>query len=342
MLPDFDALLSAPEYSFLHTHPRLGNRIILLALSGSYGYGTYREGSDIDLRGITLPLPSDLLGLSTFEQYVDQGTDTVLFAFRKFVDLLMECNPNCCEILGLPRDRYLILSPLGEELLRNQHLFLSKRCIPSFGGYAAQQLRRLQNAVARDALSQSKREEHIRNSVERSLEDFRSRNERVQSGSMRLYIDRAVTEGLETEIFVDTDYTHLPLRDFSAMLETMHHVVRDYDKIGHRNHKKDENHLCKHAMHLLRLLMTATDILEKEEIITCRTEDLPTLLAVRNGEYLRTDGTFSPEFYALIDAWETRFHEAARQTKLPDAPDKEKIGQFVERVHRKAIEEEYA
>ncbi len=46
-----------------------------------------------------------------------------------------------------------------------------------------------------------------------------------------------------------------------------------YDKIGHRNHKKDENHLNKHAMHLVRLLMTVIDILEKHTIITCRQEE---------------------------------------------------------------------
>ena len=47
----------------------------------------------------------------------------------------------------------------------------------------------------------------------------------------------------------------------------MHSVVKDYDKIGKRNRKKDDNHLNKHAMHLIRLFMMAVDILEKGEII---------------------------------------------------------------------------
>ena len=62
---DFKGLLSTKEYEFLHTDPRLGNRIILLGVTGSYGYGTEREGSDIDFRGITLELPSDSRNLSS-------------------------------------------------------------------------------------------------------------------------------------------------------------------------------------------------------------------------------------------------------------------------------------
>ena len=50
------------------------------------------------------------------------------------------------------------------------------------------------------------------------------------------------------------------------MLGAMNHVIRDYDKIGKRNKKKDDNHLNKHAMHLIRLFMMAIDILEKGEI----------------------------------------------------------------------------
>ena len=56
-------LLDTKEYEFLRTNPRLGSRIMLLGVSGSYGYGTNREGSDIDFRGAALNLPSDLIGL---------------------------------------------------------------------------------------------------------------------------------------------------------------------------------------------------------------------------------------------------------------------------------------
>ncbi len=63
---DLKALINTTEYDFLSVNPRLGKRIMLLGLSGSYGYGTNREGSDVDLRGVTLNLPSDILGLTEF------------------------------------------------------------------------------------------------------------------------------------------------------------------------------------------------------------------------------------------------------------------------------------
>lgn len=60
---NFAPLLNTEEYSFIHTNTRLGSRIMLLGVSGSYGYGTNREGSDIDFRRVALNLPSDLIGL---------------------------------------------------------------------------------------------------------------------------------------------------------------------------------------------------------------------------------------------------------------------------------------
>ena len=162
---DFKKIMNSAEYDFLRTNERLGNRIMLLGLGGSYAYGTSNDNSDIDFRGVTLQMPSDLLGMTEFDQYEDGNTDTVIYGFNKLVKLLLECNPNTCEMLGLDEDQYLIKSSLGQELIDNTKLFLSKRAIKSFGGYADAQLRRLQNAIARDTLPQSEREKQDRKSV---------------------------------------------------------------------------------------------------------------------------------------------------------------------------------
>lgn len=334
---DFKALMNTSEYDFLRMNERLGDRIMLLGLGGSYAYGTNNEGSDIDFRGVTLMMPSDLIGLTEFEQYEDDHTDTVIYGFNKLVKLLLECNPNTCEMLGLDEGQYLIKSDLGQELINNTGIFLSKRAIKSFGGYADAQLRRLQNAIARDTLSQSDREKHILKSVMNALDDFNRRNIGEDKGSLRLYIDKAENPELETEIFVDADYKHLPLRYYTDMWGTMRTVVRDYDKIGKRNKKKDDNHLNKHAMHLIRLFMMAIDILEKGEIRTHRTDDLPLLLAIRRGEYMQEDGTFSFSFYEMLEEYERKLDEAATKTVLPDNPDMEQVEKFVERINRFAI-----
>ena len=223
---------------------------------------------------------------------------------------------------------------------------ISCRAIKSFGGYADAQLRRLQNAIARDTLPQSDREKHVLKSVMNALDDFNRRNIASDKGSVKIYIDQAENPELETEIFVDADYKHLPLRDYTDMWGTMRTVVRDYDKIGKRNKKKDDNHLNKHAMHLIRLFMMAIDILEKGEIRTHRTEDLPLLLAIRKGEYMQEDGTFSglfhpphfrPTFYDILEEYERKLDEASIKTTLSDNPDMDKVGKFVERINRFVI-----
>ena len=55
----FKNLMNSTEYDFLRTNERLGKRIMLLGLGGSYAYGTNNEQSDIDFRGVTLMMPSD-------------------------------------------------------------------------------------------------------------------------------------------------------------------------------------------------------------------------------------------------------------------------------------------
>lgn len=335
---DFKKLINTREYDFLREHPRLGSRIILLGLGGSYAYGTDNDNSDIDLRGITLNLPSDLLGLTEFEQYEDRHTDTVIYSFNKIVRLFLECNPNTIELLGLDEEQYLIKTALGQELLEHKDLFLSKRAAKSFGGYAGAQLRRLQNAIARDSMPQLEKEQHIYNSVKNALEDFRRKNELFDKGNIHIYIDKAENPELQSEIFIDAEYRHLPLRDYQNMLNAMINVVRDYDKIGKRNRKKDDDHLNKHAMHLIRLFMMAIDILEKGEIITHRKQDADLLRSIRRGDFQKEDKTFSDVFYQLLADYENRLERAVQRSVLPDNPDMEKVERFVEYVNRRAID----
>lgn len=339
MRVDFQKLIDSHTYDFLREHPRLGRRIILLGLGGSYAYGTDHEHSDIDFRGITLHLPSDLLGLTEFEQYEDRCTDTVIYSFNKIIKLLLECNPNTIELLGLDDDQYLVKTALGKELLEHKDLFLSKRAAKSFGGYAGAQLRRLQNAIARDAMPQAEKESHIYRSVQNALEDFERSSGLADKGTIRLYIDKAENPAFEREIFIDACYKHLPLRDYNNMLGVMNNVVRDYDKIGKRNRKKDDDHLNKHAMHLIRLFMMAIDILEKGEIKTHRTEDAKLLRKIRGGGFQREDKTFSAEFYELLADYESRLEQATKRSVLPDNPDMEKVGRFVEYVNRRTVED---
>ena len=80
-----EGLLRQKEYDFIDKDEHLGKHVILLGLAGSYSYGTNVDTSDIDVRGITLNRKSDLIGLTSYEQYVDNNTDTVIYAFNKII-----------------------------------------------------------------------------------------------------------------------------------------------------------------------------------------------------------------------------------------------------------------
>lgn len=330
-------ILTSEAYNFIQSDTHLGKHVILLGLAGSYSYGTNNENSDIDVRGVALNSKSDLIGLTNFEQYVDTQTDTVIYSFMKMITLLLSCNPNTIELLGLNPEHYLYLHPLGQELINNAHLFLSKRAIHSFGGYADAQLRRLQNALARDSYPQREKEQHIFNSVKNAIHDFRKRYTSFENGAIHIYTDTAINPNLEKEIFVDTNLKHYPLRDYKNIWNEMNNIVKDYDKLGKRNRKKDDNHLNKHAMHLIRLFMMAIDILEKGEIHTYRKEEHQLLHEIRNGSYQKSDGTFRNEFYELLNDYEKKLDSAAAHTMLPDEPDMKQVQEYVMAVNEKVV-----
>ena len=321
------------EYDFLRNNEHLGDRIIFLTLGGSHAYGTNVEGSDVDLRGCALNSRSDLIGLTNFEQVVNNETDTTVYSFNKLVSLLLNCNPNVIEMLGSKPEHYIIDSDVGKMMRKNRKLFLSKRAVASFGGYASQQLRRLENAIARDRLPQGKREEYMKKSMENSVAAFEKKYTSFQNGSIRLYTGESEKDYLDREVFVDISLKRFPAREFNSMINDMTNVIGTYDKLNGRNKKKDTEHLNKHAMHLIRLYLMCLDILEKEEIVTYRENDRDFLLSIRNGAFMNEDGTYKSEFFDMVNEYEKRLEYAKNNTSLPKSPDMKKVGEFVESIN---------
>lgn len=337
---DFAKIINGEEYDFLRTNEHLGKHIMFLGLAGSYSYGTNIEGSDIDIRGVALNSKSDLIGITEFEQYVDDKTDSVVYGFNKMVKLLLNCNPNTIELLGLKPEHYVYMADTGRILLDNKKIFLSKRAINSFGGYADAQLRRMQNALARDVFPQSEKEFHIHNSIKNAMLDFKRQYADFDGGKLEIFIDKAVNPELETEIFVNAELHKYPLRDYLNMWNGMTNVMRAYEQLGKRNRKKDDAHLNKHAMHLVRLFLMALDILEKGEINTYREKEHELLMDIRFGKFQKSDGTFDESFYEMLADYEKRLRYAGENTDLPDEPDMKAVGELVMALNEKVVREE--
>ena len=329
--------IQSPEYDFLRTNPHLGNNIILLGLGGSHAYGTNIETSDLDLRGCALNSKAEILTNANFEQFVNEDTDTTIYSFNKLISLLSNCNPNTIEILGLKPEHYLYLAPIGQELLNNKKLFLSKRAMHSFGGYATSQLRRLDNKAVR-LVGQSEKEQYILNTIKNMEETFSEKYTPYPNNSIKLYIDKSAQEEYNTEIFMDVNLTHYPLRDYKALWSEMNNVVKDYSKVGKRNQNAIEHgKLAKHMMHLIRLYLMCLDILERGEIVTYREKDHDFLMEIRNGKYLDENRQPIPEFFDMISDFEKKLEYAKANTDLPDNPNYKEINDFVMSVNERIV-----
>ncbi len=329
--------LKSDEYDFLREDKNLGNNIIILTLGGSHAYGTNNENSDLDIRGCALNSKMQILTNENFEQFVNEATDTTIYAFNKLISLLSNVNPNTIEMLGNKPEHYFYVSPIGQELIDNAHLFLSKKAIYSFGGYANQQLRRLENKSNR-LVGQAQNEEHIYKTIEHAVYDFKNRYFDMPEDAIKLYIDKAVQEGYDTEIFMDVSLHHYPLRDYKGMWSEMQSIVKAYGKIGKRNEKAIEhNKLGKHMMHLIRLYMMCLDILENEKIVTYREKEHKLLMDIRNGKYLDDNRQPVSEFYEVVDDYEKRLEYAKQNTSLPDNPDYKAINEFVASVNERVV-----
>ena len=309
--------INSTAYNFLSSEPDLQNTIYLVA-SGSLGYGTHNENSDLDLRGILIEPEQYLYGLHTFDQFENKKYDTVIYGLKKFFRLALQGNPNILELLGIEAAGVIKCAKSGYWIRENVDIFLSRAVINSFGNYAVSQLRRLQNALARDSYPQEKKEEHILNTLNNLQDHFKNRYTHFESGKIELYPADSIKTEFEQEIFMNIHLQHYPLRDFIAIYSEMKDIVRSYDKLSSRNRKKDDPHLYKHAMHLIRLLITGIDILEGKGVITYRQKEQSLLLAIRNGEL-----SFE-EIFALFEQYQERFQYAAKHTALPEKPDEKR------------------
>lgn len=343
MIDEIENRIASSEYDFLRTNEHLGKNIILLGLGGSYAYGLNTPESDLDVRGVALNGKADILGLNKgFEQVIDSNTDTTVYSFNKIVKLLTDCNPNCIEICGLNPEHYIYLSTIGKELINNADMFLSKKAAYTFGGYAASQLRRLDNKSARN-LSQTEKEKHIIKSINNATIDFKEKFFEYPDDAIKLYVDDTANPDYDSEIFMDVRLTHYPLRDYKSMWSTMHNIVKDYAKLEQTGRNRvaiKANKLAKHMCHLVRLYLMCFDILEREEIVTYRENEHDFLMSIRNGNYLDDNGRPTPEFFEIVDELEMRMQYAKDNTSLPEKPDYKRINEFVMGVNEMIVKKE--
>jgi predicted nucleotidyltransferase len=335
---DYLDILRSTEYDFLRTTPKLGDNIMFVTLGGSHAYGTNVEGSDLDIRGCAFNTKEELLLQNCFEQIIDNNTDTTIYGFNKFIKLLSNCNPNVIEMLGLPKEYYWQLSDLGAELIDKRDMFLSKKAVQTFGGYAYAQLRRLDNKAVRTT-SQEAYEEHILHSIENAKNTFPEKYFKYDDEMIKLYLDDSTTPEFDKEIFIDTTLKHYPLRDYLGMWSEMKEIAKEYSKNKSKRNEHAASHgkLGKHMMHLIRLYLMCIDILRDGQIITRRDKEHDLLMSIRNGKYLDDDNQPTKEFFEMVEYYQNEMRKAEEHSPLPLKPDFKAIQDFQMKVNESVI-----
>lgn len=130
----------------MNSFERLKNMVInspdLLACSGSRLYGTNRDDSDWDFRGFILPSFEYLIGIKHFDDMDIEGADHKVFSLKRYLDLVLKGDPSLTEILFVPKDKIVKISPIGEKIIAIRSSLVSNAIFNKVLGYSTSEWRK--------------------------------------------------------------------------------------------------------------------------------------------------------------------------------------------------------
>jgi hypothetical protein len=337
----------------------INNQAIYVALHGSRAYGTNTESSDEDFKGICIPPKEYYFGfMKNFEQAELHDPDTVIYELTKFFKLAADCNPNCLEMLFVDPNDIIYISPIGEKLIENRNLFLSKKVKHTMTGYAISQLHRIklhkrwimsppskpptrselglpeQTLIPADQLMAAQAE------VQKELDRFQFDFMDDLPESTKIGI-RSVMAEMIAELKITTDDHWMAAARKIGLSDNFIQIMqreraytsakREWDQFI--NWKKTRNparaeleekfgYDTKHAYHLVRLIRMCREILTTGKVIVKR-PDREELLSIRNGAW-----TYD-QLIEFAEREEVTLNELYNTSDiLPKHPDKDKLDQL--------------
>lgn len=337
-------------------------RLILVSVTGSRAYGTYRPDSDFDFKGVCVPPHRYRMGfLHHFDQLeIKHPIDCTIFNVIKFVQLAANCNPNILDVLFSHEDDVVVCTEAGKMLRDARQDFLSKKASASFRGYAMSQLKRIRRhrrwlfeprespptraefglpdevPIPKDQLGAAMAR------ITKKLDSWE-----VDFGHMddaeKIYVQEQVYRHLtELEIADDEKFAAAGRllgyeENFLTMLgqEKKWRQAMD-DWTNFLKWKQDRNparaelerkfgYDTKHAMHLVRLMTMCREILT-EGIVRVRRLDIPFLRSVLNGEWP----------WENLETWaeeqDADLIEVGRKSSLPRRPNLGKLDELCQAI----------
>ena len=86
--------------------------------------------------------------------------------------------------------------------------------------------------MARDSYAKVEREKHILGTIKNMKYHLSEAYPQYVDGCMEMYIDKSSKEDMETEIFMNFNLKHFPLRDYRGIMSEMNTVINEYSNIN--------------------------------------------------------------------------------------------------------------
>lgn len=313
----------------------LPQNTIFLTKHGSQAYGTALPTSDTDLKGVAIPPKQYFLGFTdVFEQaMVQEPVDAVVYDVRKFFKLAADCNPNIIEVLYTDPADHVLTRSWWRTVAENRDAFLSQKAKHTFSGYAVAQLNRIKSHRAW-LLNPPKAEPRRADfGLKEGTGTIGKEQLGVINAEIRKHEDALAGTGLtrdqvaeHEEALVETGVTDLNLSPDLIPLVIAERryaaACRHWSQYQKWKVERNEGRAAleaqygydtKHAMHLVRLLLMADEILSGRGVIVKR-PNADSLLAIRRGVWTYDE---------LVD-WATRTEAslATIDSPLPKQPNR--------------------
>lgn len=124
--------------------------VLFRGVVGSRAYGTANENSDTDIRGIfAVPSSAYVRLQSPPKQVSDERNDRTYYSLLRFCELLSSGNPTGIEMLYLPGDCVLKSTPAYSRLLADRNMFITRKVVDSHFYYALSQMKKARGANKR-------------------------------------------------------------------------------------------------------------------------------------------------------------------------------------------------
>lgn len=310
------------------SNPPAGLALIYETMHGSRAYGLATDTSDTDRRGVFVPTATAFLGYLPAPEQLEPEAERVLYDIRKFFRLAAACNPTAIEVLFTEPSDHLQVTAAGAQLLEHRGEFLSRLAGDSFGRYGLAQLRR------------------IRTHRRWLLNPPGARPERSGYGlAGRSAVPKDEQGAVEAMLHNGRLKEHDLAPSFLEVLDRERRyraALREWQQyqewLKNRNPARAElekryGYDTKHAMHLIRLLRMAGEILTTGQVLV-RRPDAEDLLSIRRGR-LSFD-----ELLQDAEGLGARLQGLAGTSGLPPRPDEQRLNrlcaEIVADIHRQA------